>query len=239
MKRLVATCLLTLTFALLVTHGHASVEIQAWIDESLYVTFSFEKINSTIYEEIKQQQLLFNETSIPQIIMNGLKQRKLTHVEFYTTELNFDDSSKSIRGAFYLSGSDVLSFTFNRTTMAKIYTVRTDWRNFHVNLTRALSLNFTEYFGKPLEQWQRINYTDFENRMHPAYHYNYTEPAPFEPRCYFILPTTATNPRAVADTVIFELPPSTEDNLLNSPFIILGTLIVVNIALVLYRKMRK
>ena len=239
MKHLVAGCLLFLVFAVLVAYSNASMEkTQVWVDESLYVTYSFEGINSTVYQEIKQQSV-FNQTSIPQTILSNLEQQQLTHVAFYTAELSFNDSSNSVRVAFYMSGSDVLSLTINQTTATKIYTMKTSWINFQVKLTPTLLLNFTQYFGKPVDQWQKINYTDTEKRTHPAYYFDYTGQAPFHHQCYFILPTEATNVQALGDTITFELPPSTGDVLLNSPFTILGTLIIVIIALVLYRRVRK
>jgi hypothetical protein len=76
-------------------------------------------------------------------------------------------------------------------------------------------------------------------RVHPAYYYNSTDSTLLDPLCYFILPAEATNIRAVKDAIMFDLPPSFEDSLLNSPFLILGALIVVNIAFIVYRKVRK
>lgn len=239
MKKLGVAYLLLTLFATLIASAHAFVTIQATIDQNIRVVFDFENINSTIYEEIKQHEPLFNRSTIPQTIVNNLKERNLTRVTYHDPELVFNDADKSIHATFYLSGSDVLEFTFNKTTMAKLYHVRTDWRRFHVNLTDLLSLNFTEYFGTPMAQWQKINYTDFENRVHPAYYHNYTGPSPFDPICYFVLPSTATNVRTLEDTIIFEIPASLEDSLLNSPFLILGALIIVNIAVFLYWKARK
>jgi len=117
--------------------------------------------------------------------------------------------------------------------MAKVYHVRTDWRKFQVNLTSGFSLNFTEYFGEPVENWPRINYT-LNAKTHPAYYYNFTDS-----KCYFILPAAATNVQVVGDVITFELPLSFGDSLLNSPFLILGALLVVVIAFSLYRKVRK
>ena len=239
MKRVVAGCLLFLTLSLFTVGCNAQVEkTHVWLGDSFYVTYSFEGVNSTIYQEIKQQSL-FNQSSIPQIISSNLRRQGLTSVTFITSELGFNDSSNTVQVSFYMSGSDVLNLTINQTTAARTYTVRTDWRNFQVELTSTLSLNFTQYFGKLVDQWQRINYTDTENKVHVAYYYDYTEPAPFHPQCYFILPTEAINIQAVGDTITFELPPSTGDILLNSPFIILGTLIVVIIGIFLYRRIRK
>jgi len=236
MQRLIAVLLILVLFSALITSVHASVTIQAVIDQNIHVVFNFENINSTIYADIKQHPSL-NHSTIPQIIVKNLKERNLTRVVYHDSELVFNDLNKSVHATFYLSGYDILNFTL--TAMTRTYRVRTDWRKFNVNLTDRFSLNFTEYFGTPIAQWQRINYTDLENRIHPAYFYNYTGPSPFDPLCYFILPTNATNVRAVEDTIIFEAPASLEDALLNSPFLILGALIVVNIVAFVYRRVRK
>ena len=239
MQRLIVASLVFVLFAALITSVHASVTIQAVIDQNIHVVFNFENINSTIYADIKQHKPSLDHSTIPQIIVKNLKQRNLTHVEYYDSQLVFDDLDRSIHATFYLSGSDVFNFTVNKAMMVRTYHVRTDWRRFCVNLTDRFSLNFTEYFGTPVATWQKINYTDPEKRVYPAYFYNFTGPIPFDPLCYFILPTTATNVRAIEDTITFEIPVSLEDALLNSPFLILGALIVVNIAAFVYRRVRK
>ncbi len=239
MKRTVAGCFLFLILAVFIASCYASVEkTQLWVSDSLYVTYSFEGINSTLYQEIKQQTL-FNQSSIPQTISNNLKQQGLTSVVVYTTELGFNDSSNAIQASFYMSGSDVISLTINQTTGARIYTVQTDWRSFQLELTPSLSLNFTQYFGEPLNQWQSINYTDTEEKTHVAFYYDYTEPAPFHPQCYLILPTDATNIQVVGNVVTFDLPAFGGDIWLNSPFIILGAIVVALTVIFLYRRIRK
>ncbi|KPV65485.1 MAG: hypothetical protein AOA65_0089 [Candidatus Bathyarchaeota archaeon BA1] len=239
MKKLIAMSLFFFLFFTLITSVNASVTIQATIDQSIYVVFNFENINSTIYERIKEHEALFNSSTIPKIIMKNLKNQNLTYAAYHNPELVFDDAKRSIQARFHLSGSDILNFTLNKATMAKICYARTDWRKFSVNLTDTLSLDFKVYFGTPVAQWKRINYTDPQKRTYSAYYYNYTGPSPFDPLCYFILPTTATSVRAIGDTVIFEIPPSLEDVLLNSPFLIISALIIVNIAVFLYREVRK
>jgi hypothetical protein len=236
MKKSIVACLLFILFTTIIPPAHASVTIQATIDQGIQVALDFKNIDSTVYEEVRRESL-FNRSTIPQAIVNNLKQRNLTRVAYHDSELVFNDLKKSVHATFYLSGLDILNFTF--AAMTRVYYVRTEWRKFHLNLTDLFSLNFTEYFGTPIAQWQRINYTDPENKVHPAYFYNYTGPSPFDPLCYFILPTTATNVRAIEDTIIFEAPAPLEDTLLNSPFLILGALIVVNIAALVYRRLRK
>ena len=249
MKKLVGAHFLfiVLLFAL-ITPACSSVKMQAKIDQDVCVNFNFENINSTIYWKIKNENLI-NESTIPNIILENLRQQNLTHVDYYIPKpLTFDDSALSLQVTFCLYGSDILNFTVNTKSMRKTYYVRTDWRKFQFNVTDGISLDFNEYFGPPISHhppsppsppWRIINYTDSEGKIHRTYFCNYTNLNSFDPLCYFILPTKASNIHAAGDSIIFELPPSFEDSLLNSPFLILGALIVVNIAFILYRKVRK
>ena len=233
MKKLAATYLLLILLVTLITPVHASVKMQATIDQNIHVGFILENINSTIYNETKQNEQIFNITTIPKAIMKNLEQQDLTRVKWgYEQEIIFDDSTNSIRVEFYLAGSDIISFTFNKTTMTRIYHVQTEWRKFHVNLTHNFSLDFAQYFDAPIANW---TYSDSEK----AYHYEYAEPDSFDPSCKFVLPAAATNVHAIEDTIIFEVPPLLEDILLNSPFLILGALIIVIIVAFLYRRLRK
>ncbi len=238
MKRLIVASLVFVLFSVLIASVHASVTIQAVLDQNMHVAFIFKNINSTIYANIKQRKPSLDGSTIPQIIVNTLKQKNLTNIEYYNSQLFFDDLDRSIHATFYMSGSDVLNFIVNKAMMVKVYYVKTDWRKFHVNLTDRFSLNFTEYFGTSMSKWERINYTDSENRVHQAYFYNSTGLNSFDPLCYFILPTTAMNVRVVEDMIIFEAPLSLEDTLLSSPFLILGALIAVVIAAFFYRRVR-
>jgi hypothetical protein len=211
---------------------HASVTMEATIDQSIHVILNFENVNSTIYEEIKQT---FNVTTIPLIIVKNLEQQGLTRVRWgYSQEIGFDDSTNSIHVEFFLGGSDIITFTFNKTTMARLYQVRTEWRKFNVNLAENFSINLNEYFGTPIADW---NYTDSEGAT--AYYYEYREQDSFTASCKFVLPATAINIQATGDTIFFETPSLLEDVLLNSSFLILGALIMVIIAAFIYRRVRK
>lgn len=234
MKKLATTCLLFALLITLFTPVHASAKIQAKIDQNIQVVFTIEDINSTIYTETKQNEKIFNITTIPKTIINNLKQQNLTRTRWgYNPEQQiFDDSKNSITVKFYLAGEDIINFTFNKTTMNRIYQVQTEWRKFHVNLAHNFSLDFTHYFDTPIANW---TYNDSEK----AYHYECTEPNSFDPTCKFELPPKATNVHAIEDTIIFEIPPLPEDLLLNSPFLILGALIIVIIIALIYRRLRK
>ncbi len=245
MRELAATSFLAVLLVTLITPGYASVTIQATVNQDLHVTFDFGIINATIYERVKNSIM---ESTIPNIILDNLKQQNSTQVYCYTEPLVFNDTAQSIRVTFYLYGSDILNSTVNTKSMNRICYLTTDWRKFYANITNGFSLDFAKYFDRPISHsppsppslpWQMLNYTDPEGKIHRAYFCNYTELSSSDRLCYFILPTTASNIHAVEDTIIFELPLSFEDSLLNSPFLVLGTLIVANLAVFLYRKVRK
>lgn len=234
MKKLATTHLLLVLLVTLIAPVHASVKMQATIGQNIRAVFIFENINSTIYNETKQNEQIFNVTTIPIAIVKNLEQQDLTRVRWgYDPEQQiFDDSTNSMRIEFYLAGSDIINFKFNRTTMNRIYSVQTGWRKFHVNLTHSFSLDFAKYFDTPVANW---TYSDSEK----AYYYESAELESFDPSCKFVLPAKATNVHAIEDTIIFEVPPLLEDILLNSPFLILGALIIVIIVAFLYRRLRK
>lgn len=233
MKKLGATHLLLTLLVTLITPVHASVTMQATIDKNIHVVFIFENVNSTIYNETKRNEQIFNITTIPKAIKKNLEQQGLTSVRWgYEQEIIFNDSTNSIRVEFYLAGSDIINFKFNKTTMARIYHIQTEWRKFHIDLTHNFSLDFAQYFDTPVAQW---NYSDSEK----AYYYERTDLDSFDPSCRFVLPPTATNVHAIGDTIIFEVPPLLQDVLLNSPFLILGVLIIVIMVAFLYRRLRR
>jgi len=235
--KLIAAYLFPLFLLLaLIAPAHASVTMQAIIDQDVCVNLNLENMNSTIYWKIKEN---ITESTIPNIILENLRQQNLTHVDCYIPKpIAFNDSTLSLQVTFCLYGSDILNTTVNTKSMRKTYCLRTDWRKFQLNVTDEISLDFNEYFGMPVNQWQKINHT-LNGKVHPAYYHNFTDQILFDPLCYFVLPAEATNIQAVKDTIIFDLPLSFEDSLLNSPFLILGAIIAVIIAFSLYRKVRK
>lgn len=233
MKRL-ALLYLVLTLLTLITPAYASVELKATIDQSIHVVLELRNINATIYEEIRDESDL-DETKVPRIIEANLGERGLENVDYGLPlePLTFDDIEKSITVAFLLWGSDILESTFSTETMRRTYRVRTDWRWFELNLTDDLSLNFTKYFEEPLSAW------DFDDETHPTYYHNFTSTILLDPVCYFILPREATNVHVEGEFIVFELPPSLGESLVNSPFLILGGVVVVIAIAFLYRSVRK
>jgi hypothetical protein len=232
MKKLAATHLLLTMLITLITPVRASVEMQTTIDQNIHVVFIFEDINSTIYNEVKQT---FSITTIPEAIIKSLEQQGLTRARWGydpEQEIVFNDTARSMRVEFYLAGSDIINFTFNKTTMNRIYQVQTEWRKFHINLTQDFSLDFAQYFDVPVANW---TYSDPEK----TYHYECAEPDSLDPSCKIVLPRKATNVHATEDTITFEVPPLPEDIILNSPFLILGALMIVIMIALLYRRLRK
>jgi len=242
MRKAVTTCLVAVLLALSIANAHASVTIYATINEGVSVDFTFEDIEPTLYNQTVQQGL-FNVSTIPQAVQEYFMQRNLTNVimDYNHTQEVFNNLTKSIHVSFSLAGPDIIHVTVSRETANRVYNVTTGWRKFSINLTDAFLLDFAEYFGKLMPYWQLVNYTDIENKTHPAYYnsYNYTAGPTFELKWYYVLPATAINVSAVEDNIIFELPPWFEDSLLNSPFLILIALIIVNVAVFLYRRGRK
>lgn len=207
-----------------------SITIETTINESLHVTFNFTTNKPQLYEEIKTQG--FNASTIPNLVKEKFEQQHLTNVivsPILGDQEIFNDAARSIYVEFLLAGSDVISYTLSETDMARTFRVRTDWRKIQVSFTQNFSLNFEEHFGAPLTEWQQVNHTVFEKSVE----------SPFEMSFRFILPEEAVDVQVEEDTIIFEVPPVFEDTLLNSPFLVLGAIIIANIFFVAYRKARK
>ena len=239
MKKLIAINLLWFIFFSLIMPIHASVTVEGLIEQNIHVIYTIGNINSTLYEKILEQKI-FSVLTIPQAIETYFEEQNLDDVklDYDPTKEIFNNSTKSIRVEFYLSGSDILDSTTNPAVMTETYNVETGWRKIHVNLTDDFSLDFAEYFQISVSEWQIVDYT-INEEVHPTYLYNYTTPTTFDPLCRFVLPTRANNVHATKDTIIFELPISLGDILINSPFLVLGVLIIANIVLIAYRKIRR
>jgi len=205
-----------------------SVTVEVSISESLYVTFNYTTNIPELYEEIKTQG--FGASTIPNVIEEKFEQQNLTNarVIYDLNQKVFDNATSSIHVEFLLTGSDIISHTLSATDLTRTFQVRTDWRKIQVSLTQNFSLNFKEYFEAPLTEWQQVNGIAFEKIVeNPQMSFR------------FILPENAVEVQAEEDTVIFKVPPAFEDRLLNSPFLILGAIIIANIIFAAYRKARK
>ncbi len=206
-----------------------SITIESTINESLHVTFKFAGIEPQLYSEIENQG--FDISTIPNAIEGKFEQQNLANarVIYDLNQEIFNGDTHSIYVEFLLAGSDVISYTLSETDMARTFRVRTDWRKIQVSFTQNFSLNFEEHFGAPLTEWQRVNNTVFEKSIE----------SPFEMSFRLILPEKAVDVQAGEDTIVFKVPPALEDTVLNSPFLILGAIIIASIIVVVYRKARK
>lgn len=248
MKRLVITWLLLVLFLGLCVPVRGSVKVEAVINEGVSVAFFFENITSAIWDNITSPEYsyLFNETTFPQIIVGNLEQRNLTRVDYSLPDkpLEFDNFTRSMRVRFYLSDADILSSAYNRTSMSKTYRVNVEWRKFYANFTSSegvhiFTLDFRTYFGAPLDTWSFTEGYLLNNENRSAYFYNSMGPSAFGSlNMSFVLPKGAIPRSPEGDAIVFELPPAFWDVLLSSPVPIVGAIIVVSVAVVLYRRIR-
>jgi len=232
MRKQLVTYTLFFLFILITTptvSASSPITIKATIDEGIHVTFSFTDIEPQLYNEIKTQGI-FNISTIPNAIKEYFEQENLTsaRVIYDLNQEIFNDDANSINVKFLLAGSDIVSYTLNKTDMARTFRVRTDWRKFQVSLTKNFSINFEEHFGDPLSEWQQINH-GFEKSVKDD----------FEMSFQFVLPEKSYDIKTEEDTIIFKVPITFEDTLLNSPFLILGAILIANIIVLVYRKVRK
>jgi hypothetical protein len=219
----VFACLLTLS---LPTLAKAEITGNINVGEDLFVTFEFRSLDQTVYDQAKLQ---FTAEKIPEIIMNSFEQKNQT-VGTHALPLESEDASRMIRSSFYLGGSAIVSFTVNKTTLKRVYEVKTDWRKFKVNLTDGFSVDFVQHAATPVAEWQKLNDTTF--------YYENRETGTLDVFFYLVLPSSASKVRAEGDTVFFEMPPSAEDILLGTPFLILIALAIALVIILLYRKVR-
>jgi len=238
MKKTVLTLVFPIALAVvLIAPADASVFVESTIGDSVYVICSFENLDTNIYNEaIANPQ--FNSTTIPQIIVENLEKQGISNVYYGFQPNTNDDETKTIRVSFYLSGSDIISFTINRTTMQRTYQVKTEWRKFQVNLTSNFSINFAQYFAEPLANWQKTNLTT-EGSTHTAFSFETTDAGFLDTLSFsFILPATATDVQVEGDTITYEVSPYFEDVFINSPFLILAALIIIIAVALVYRRVR-
>lgn len=233
MRKIVPALLITILIVSLVLQVNASSNtIKATVDDSLFITYDFESLDPLIYNQTKSNPQLFNISTIPQIITKNLEQKnqKLVRTGLVPQTNIYDDDNHSIRISFFLGGSDIVSFTVNKTTMKRTYEVKTEWRKFQVNLTDNFSIDFAQHLAKPVAEWQKTNETTF--------YFENKETGTFDMFFYLVLPASASNVSVQGDTVFYDMPPRFEDQLLNSPFLILGALAVALAIVLIYRKAR-
>jgi len=210
---------------------NASITTKAMIDDSLFITYDFESLDKTLYNQTKTNTQ-FNASTIPLIIVKNLEQKNQTQVKWgLGPQTNiYDDANYAFHISFFLSGSDIITSTVDRTSMKRACEVKTEWRKFRVNLTSDFSLNFVRLLAEPVAEWQKTNTTTFylENK----------HTGTLDVFFYLILPASASNIQVLRDTITYDMPPYIDDQVLNSPFTILGAVAVVLVIVLIYRKAR-
>lgn len=240
MRKLVIMSIAIVLFAQFVFSASAfSATTKSFIDDNLFVTYSFAGFNESTYSQIKNNAQ-FNASTIPEIIMDNMASRNLKQVTWGLAPqpILYNDGNRTIDVSFYLGGSDVISYSINRTSINRTYKVNSDWQRFLVNLTSNVSVNFALALDKAVSEWQRINYTDTSQNIHPAFYYRNNQTSTADVSSYLILPSTAFDVRVDAGMITFQIPALWGDQLLSSPFLVLAALIIVMAIVLLYRKVR-
>ncbi|HKZ95053.1 MAG TPA: hypothetical protein VJ249_10825 [Candidatus Bathyarchaeia archaeon] len=228
MKKHLLTVFIAILIASTVISAYAETTTNIRADDSLSVTFEFRNLDEAVYEQAKTQ---FAVDTIPKIIASNLeKGNQSVRWGLPATPLTFENANRTIRNSFFLGGSALATFTVNKTELKRMYEVKTDWRKFKVNLTGSFSVDFAQHAAKPVAEWQKLNATTFyfENRGTGAGDIVF----------YLVLPASASRVRGSGDTVFYDVPPYLEDQLLYSPFPVLGALAVALAIILLYRKIR-
>lgn len=206
----------------------AEITANVSVDDILFVTYEFADVDQTVYD---QARIEFTAERIPEAIVDNLEATNQTaQWGLGPLPLDFDDANRVVRVSFFLSGSSISSFSVNRTTLKRVYEVKTDWRKFQVNLTGSYSVDFAERLAAPVAEWQKPNATTF--------YYESKQTGAPDILFYLVVPSSAMEVRAVGDTVFYEMQPYLEDQLLGTPFLILIALVVALAIILLYRKVR-
>ncbi len=216
----------------------ASLEVKAYVDVGrISVRIVLSNVNATLYERILASRPDFNNSTIPEAVVSYLSEQGVKGVYYRRPSLTFDNETRTVRASFTLAGKGLVKFYYNRTTMARLYEVQAGWRKADVEIkhgrTVVLRLNFSSYFGAPLQKWEVVR---LENGTREALFLNSTAEEGFDPAWYFVLPKGARLVKASGDTFTFELPARPMDKFLASPFWpFMGVVAAVLIA-VFYRR---
>lgn len=232
MKKTAYLTLATVLILSVILPAHASTSAtKATVDDNLFITYDFENVNSTLYSQIKANTQ-FDISTIPETIKQNMEQKDQVLVNWWPgPQTNmYDDANNAIHISFFLGGSDIISFKVNGTTMKRTYQVNTEWRKTQISLTNDFTMNFTQYLEKQVADWQRPNATSFN--------YENKETGTLDVTFSLTLPTSASDVQVQGDTIYYNMPPRIEDQLLNSPFMILGAIAVTLAIALIYRKSR-
>ena len=235
--------------SVLVAGGLADIGVEAMVEiGSVAIYIELSNVNATIMEKIANFSSALNETTIPEAMIDAIGEG----VFYVDPALSFNETTRTINASFKLVGRELMDFEFNRTSMAKIYKLRTSWRKTDVeawyNKTlMVVKLNFSSFFKRPLEKWEHLkDYALGPGETREALLLNTTvRDELFENRTgraiwLFVLPKNARFLRAIREGneefLLFEMPPEAFEAFMASPFWpFLLILMVVGLA-VAYRK---
>lgn len=225
----VATGLLAILILSTIYPVHAAVTIKATVNDSVFVTFDIENLDKAVYDQAIAQ---IDAETIPKAIVSTLNLIDIKQVQYSlgSQPLVLNNDTNTIQSSFFLSGSDIISFEVNRTSMGRTYQVDTSWRKFELSLTSNYTLHFAERLDPPLSDWQKSNATTF-------YFESKQTDAP-DIVFYLYLPASAQNIRVDDNTVFYDTPSSSEDKWIDSPFLILAALAVALVIVLIYRRLR-
>ena len=215
-------------------------EFHAYVDkEGIQVHLTIRNINTTIYERIKQHGGIITEYTIPETIVNHLKEDGYKRVSYRDPSITLDDESRSIHASFYLTGLDVISYGFNFTSATKVYKVLTKWRLYDIEFRDGwmliLKLNFSRYYRRPVALWEKIDYVE-GGVVRKAYFLNNTEEWELNPICYIVLPANISRTWVEIDTIYFEYPATPWHKTLSTPLWVITALIIIDVVVLFKRR---
>lgn len=225
LEHVLATISFSLVLALmLIPQAYAfSVDVEAEVGRDLNMIIRIRHLdfhNYTLFK-LNETKVISNVKACFEKSLEGQNLTATVSVE----PLEFDEENFSITIRARISGSDVVYISTDPESLNRTYEVETRWRRFQLNLTDKLSINMTELFGYWLQNWNRTDNTiSFES-----------ENSTFT----FVLPESASN--IVVDrreVIIFRVPPSFQDKLINSPLIALIGVILLPVVAAVYRRIK-
>ncbi len=227
--------LATVMAGVLITSTYAAtVSIEANISQDFNVVFQFTVDNGN-YTNLKTHTNLMNETTVPETIQKSFLSKgnsTLNALEFSNATIYFNDTARSIRSAFQLSGQGIISSTIDRAASVENFQMSTEWRKFFLNITKSFYFNFTQDLAAPLTGWTN-------STVNGIFSFSFSN-STTGVACTFELPSSATNILRMGETISFDVPYQTPwgDKLIDSPILILIVLAIVGLVIFVYRKIR-
>ena len=203
--------------------AHASARVEAMVEPpSVLVHIALEGVNASLYALMRSHPAAFNETTVPEAVRTFMLANGYDRVNYTDASISFDDGTRAVELSFRLMGEDVLSFRYNRTTMARLYELNVLWRRTDVvareGAEELFRLNFSAYFAAPLEKWEQTEYALPSGEVRPALRLESEAADELDPVFILVLPRGARVLEAREDTLVFELPPRPWELFMASPF---------------------